>query len=107
MSHFKQPQIFKNTRFCAKLKVLKLGSKIFLSGCFGQQSEKTIVIFEISTLKYKCKVKHKTKTLELWDQKYFISVFLGKILRKTINIIEISTLEFVKKKNNSCKAKQI
>ena len=47
--HLKQPRIFQNANFCAKLKKLKFGS---LLAAFGQQLKKTMFIFEISTLKF-------------------------------------------------------
>ena len=37
ISHLKQSRNFQYARFCAKSKILKLGTKSALFGCFGQQ----------------------------------------------------------------------
>ena len=52
LSHLKLPQIVQNAKFCGKLKILKLRTKIVSFGCFRQQFSKTIVTFEINALDF-------------------------------------------------------
>ena len=47
-----RPQICLIAKFSAITKILKFGTKNALFRCFGQQFRKTIVIFEISALKF-------------------------------------------------------
>ena len=41
------PQIFPNTKFRPKIKILKFGTKIALIGYFGLEFQKTNVVFEV------------------------------------------------------------
>ena len=45
------PQIF-STKFCPKIKILKLATKIVLIGYFGQEFQKTNLEFKISILEF-------------------------------------------------------
>ena len=46
------PQIFANTKFRPKIKILKFGTNIALIEYFGIEFQKTNIVFEISTLKF-------------------------------------------------------
>ena len=82
LSHLKQPGIFQNAKFRAKLKILEIGTKL----AFGEQFSKTIVIFEISTLRF----------VNMQSFMQIIWVFLVRILKKTIAVFDVSTLEFAR-----------
>ena len=45
-------QVFPNTKFRLKIKILKFGTKIALTGYFGLKFQNTNVIFEISILEF-------------------------------------------------------
>ena len=45
-------QIFSNTKFHSKIKILRLGTKIALNDYFGLEFQKTNVIIEISILEF-------------------------------------------------------
>ena len=64
---------------------------------FGVEFQKTIVIFEISTLKflYLQSFAKKQKCLNLGPKLPYLGIF-GVEFQKTIVIFEISTLKFVK-----------
>ena len=44
--------IYRIAKFRSKIRIFKFGTKNALFGCFGQQFQKTIVIFEISALQF-------------------------------------------------------
>ena len=46
------PQIFRNAKFCPKLKIVKFGTKIALIGYFGLELQEPNVVFEISILEF-------------------------------------------------------
>ena len=46
------PQIFPNTKFRPKIKILKFGTKIALIGYFGLEFQKPNVLFKISILEF-------------------------------------------------------
>ena len=47
-----RPSICLIAKFCAKISILKFGTKNALFGCFGQQFRKTIAIFAVSVLEF-------------------------------------------------------
>ena len=64
-------------------------------GIFGLEFEKTIIMFEISTLCVTAKFrKKKHKCLNLGPKRPYLGTF-GQEFEKTIVIFEISTLKFV------------
>ena len=103
-------------KFCEETKMPKIGTKKALLGYFWQKCliwvflgkifRKTIVIFQISTLKFvyfqnfRNRQKHlhlgpKMPYLGIFDQRCLIWVFLGKNFKNAIVIFQISTLKFV------------
>ena len=46
------PQIFSNTKFRPKIKILKFGTKTALIGYFGLEFQKTNIVFEINILEF-------------------------------------------------------
>ena len=46
------PQIFPNTKFRPKIKILKFGTKTALIGYFGLEFQKTNIVFEINILQF-------------------------------------------------------
>ena len=83
--------------FVKKQKCLNLGQKMPYLGMFGQElKKKTIVIFEISTLKfvYLQNFTKKQKSLNLGPKMPDLWIF-GLGFENNIAIFEISTLEFV------------
>ena len=97
-------------KFCEETKMPKCGTKNALLryfwpkmsylDIFGQEFEKTIVVFEISTLKfaYLQNFPKKQKCLNLGPKMPDLGIF-GLEFWKTIVIFEISTLNFVKKES--------
>ena len=47
-----RPPIFLIAKFCARIRILKFGTKNALFECFGQQFRKIIVIFAVSVLEF-------------------------------------------------------
>ena len=67
MPHLKQPRIFQNTKFRAKLKIPEHGTKTVLFGCFGQQLWKPLSCLKSALPNLSiCKVS--CKTMNVWDQ---------------------------------------
>ena len=65
--HLKQPRIFQNTKFRAKLKIPEHGTKTVLFGCFGQQFWKPLSCLKSALPNLSiCKVS--CKTMNVWDQ---------------------------------------
>ena len=71
------PQICENIKFHPKQKNI-LETKNVLFGCFGHQFWKSIIIFEISALKF-AMFGAKNKNPLIWDQKYQTYVFCARI----------------------------
>ena len=103
LPHLKQPQIFQNAMFRAKLKIFKSGTETvreeILKNCCHIQNQ-------FSHICQNTKFHAKAKKLKTWDQKYLLWTFLGRILQKTVVIFEISTLAFVKVKEIHVKPKR-
>ena len=85
----KQPQFFQNTECYAKLKILKLWTKIISFGCFELQFSKAIVTFEISAFEF-IKLQsyvQKLKFLKLGPKMPYLGV-LGSNFEKLLSYLK-------------------
>ena len=83
-----------------KNEFLKSKTKKALFRCFGQQFRKTIVIFEVSALKFVLSqnLVQKLKSLNFESKMLYLGIFWLEFSKIIVVFDEISTIEFVKSK---------